>query len=118
MSDLRKGKHGGKNTKMADNIEGAKTQRTSAKSRFTRKLKEFLKAVDEDKGLEIVKRTFKELNEAWGSVESKHDTYVEFIKEEEQAEADAWIGELQQNFGSAMERKLNINKLKQLSTRK
>ena len=83
---------------MADNIEGAKIQRTSAKSRFTRKLKEFLKAVDEDKGLEIVNRTFEELNEALGIVESKHDTYVEFIKEEEQAEADAWIGELQQNL--------------------
>ena len=91
MSDLRKGKHGGKTTKMADNIEGAKIQRTSAKSRFTRKLKEFLKAVDEDKGLEIVNRTFEELNEVLGIV-------VEFIKEEEQAEADAWIGELQQNL--------------------
>ena len=112
MSDLRKGKHGGKNTKMADNIEGAKIQRTSAKSRFTRKLKEFLKAVDEDKGLEIVNRTFEELNEAWSIVESKHDTYVEFIKEEEQAKAAAWIGELQQNFGSAMEKEIKYKQTK------
>ena len=112
MSDLRKGKHGGKNTKMADNIEGAKIQKTSAKSRFTRKLKEFLKAVDENKGLEIVNRTFEELNEAWSIVESKHDTYVEFIKEEEQAKADAWIGELQQNFGSAMEKEIKYKQTK------
>ena len=97
---------------MADNIEGTKVQRTSAKSRFTRKLKEFLKAVDEDKGLEIVNRTFEELNEAWGIAESKHDTYVEFIKEEEQAEADAWIGELQQNFGSAMEKEIKYKQTK------
>ena len=97
---------------MADNIEGAKIQRTSAKSRFTRKLKEFLKTVDEDKGLEIVNRTFEELNEAWGIVESKHDMYVKFIKEEEQAEADAWIGELQQNFGSAMEKEIECKQTK------
>ena len=97
---------------MADNIKGAKIQRTSAKSRFTRKLKEFLKTVDEDKGLEIVNRTFEELNEAWGIVESKHDMYVEFIKEEEQAEADAWIGELQQNFGSAMEKEIECKQTK------
>ena len=68
--------------------------------------------MDEDKGLEIVNRTFEELNEAWGIVESKHDTYVEFIKEEEQAEADAWIVELQQNFGSAMEKEIKYKQIK------
>ena len=68
--------------------------------------------MDEDKGLEIVNRTFEELNEAWGIVESKHDTYVEFIKEEEQAETDAWIGELQQNFGSAMEKEIKYKQIK------
>ena len=41
---------------MPDEIESAKSQKTSAKSKFTRKLKEFLRAVAEDKGLEIVDR--------------------------------------------------------------
>lgn len=35
-------------------IGSDKSQRTSAKSKFTRKLKEFLRAVDEEKELEIV----------------------------------------------------------------
>ena len=101
---------------MADNIESAKIQRTSAKSRFTRKLKEFLKAVDEDKGLEIVNRTFEELNEAWGIEESKHDTYVEFMKEEEQLILGS------EHYNRILEvrwkGKLNTNKLKQPSTSK
>ena len=50
---------------MSDEIESAKSQRTSAKSKFIRRLKEFLRAVDEDKGLEIVDRTYAELKESW-----------------------------------------------------
>jgi hypothetical protein len=66
---------------MSDEIESAKSQRTSAKRKFTGKLKEFLRAVDEDKGLEIVDRTYAELKESWKNAESKHDMYVALIEE-------------------------------------
>ena len=98
--------------KMADNIETAKMLRTSARSKLTRKLKEFLRAVDEDKRLEIVSRAFEELNEAWGNVESKHDIDVAFIKDDDQEEANVWIEELQRNFGIAMEKEIKYTQTK------
>ena len=48
--------------------EEAKEMRTSAKTHFTRKQNEFLKSTNENKGIDTVKRTFAELNEAWNCV--------------------------------------------------
>ena len=56
--------------------EEAKKIRTSAKARFTRKRNEFLKSIKDNKGIDTVKRTFAELNEAWNTVEGKHDIYT------------------------------------------
>ena len=88
---------------MSNEIEGAKSQRTSAKSKFTRKLKEFLRAVDEDKGLEIVDRTYPELKESWENAESKYDMYDALIEENDREHEETWIEELQRSFGDAME---------------
>ena len=57
---------------MAD--QDAKNQRCAAKGRFTRKLSELTKSIEEDQGSEMVRVNFKELNEAWRNVEAKHDT--------------------------------------------
>jgi SMC interacting uncharacterized protein involved in chromosome segregation len=92
---------------MSDEIEGAKSQRTSAKSKFTRKLKEFLRAVGEDKGLEIVDRTYAELKESWKNAESKHDMYVALIEEKDREHEETWIEELQRSFGDAMEKEVS-----------
>ena len=54
----------------------AKRIRTSAKARFTRKRNEFLKSIKDNKGIDTVKRTFAELNEAWNTVEGKHDIFT------------------------------------------
>ena len=56
--------------------EEAKRIRTTAKARFTRKRNEFFKSVEENKGMETVKRTFGDLHEAWNIVEGKHDIYM------------------------------------------
>ena len=61
-------------------IESAKSPRAIAKSKFTRKLKEFLRSIDEDKGIEIANRTYTELKESWENAESKHDLYVALIE--------------------------------------
>jgi len=45
--------------------EEAKRISTSAKARFTRKRNEFIKSIDENKGMEATKRTFADLHEAW-----------------------------------------------------
>ena len=92
---------------MPDEIESAKSQRTSAKSKFTRKLKEFLRAVAEDKGLEIVDRTYVELKESWKNVESKHDMYVALIEDKDCEHEETWIEELQRSFGDAMEKEVS-----------
>ena len=75
--------------------EEAKRIRTSAKSRFTRKRNEFLKAVEENKGMEAVKRTFADFHEAWNIVEGKHDIYMIHLAEDEIEQNEAWINELQ-----------------------
>ena len=52
-----------------------KTPKTrDAHLRFTRKLSELTKSIEEDQGSEMVRVNFKELNEAWRNVEAKHDT--------------------------------------------
>ena len=78
---------------MAD--QDAKNQRRVAKGRFTRQLPELTKSVKEDKGSEIVRVNFEELNEAWRNVEAKNDMYTTFLKDSEVEESKAWIAELQ-----------------------
>ena len=83
--------------------EDAKSQRRAAKGRFTRKLNELRKSVDDDKGLEIVKQNYDELTGAWRNVESKHDTYTMFLEDGEVEANEEWILELQRSFSEAME---------------
>ena len=63
--------------------EDARSQRRAAKGRFTRKLNELRKSVDDDKGVEIVKGNYDELTEACRSVESKHDAYTILLEDSE-----------------------------------
>ena len=81
--------------------EEAKKIRATAKVHFTRKRKEFLKSVKENKGIDTVKRTFAEFNEAWNLVEGKHDMYTIHLNEEEVEQSEAWINELQELYSEA-----------------
>ena len=81
--------------------EEAKKIRTSAKARFTRKRNEFLKSIKDNKGMDTVKRTFAELNEAWNTVEGKHDIYTIHLTEEEVEQNESWITELQELYSEA-----------------
>ena len=83
--------------------EDARSQRCAAKGRFTRKLNELRKSVDDDKGVEIVKGNYDELTEAWRSVESKHDAYTILLEDSEVEANEEWILELQRSFSEAME---------------
>ena len=58
--------------------EDAKNQRRAAKGRFTKKVTELTKSINEDKGPEVVRRNDDELNKAWKNVEAKHDVYTTF----------------------------------------
>ena len=89
---------------MAD--QDAKNQRRAAKGRFTRKLAELTKSIEEDKGSEIVGVNFEQLNEAWRNVEAKHDMYTTFLKDSEVEESETWIAELQSSFSEAMEKQV------------
>ena len=81
--------------------EEAKKIRATAKLRFTRKRKEFLKSVKENKRIDTVKRTFAEFNEAWNLVEGKYDIYTIHLNEEEVEQSEAWINELQELYSEA-----------------
>ena len=61
------------------------------KTSFTRKKNKFFKAVAENKGAEILRTKFKELTEAWSTVESKHDIYLMYLTEEEITTSEKWI---------------------------
>ena len=78
--------------------EEAKKVRTSAKSRFTRKWNEFVKAINDNKGIDFVKATFAQLRDAWSMVEGKHDLYTLFLTEEEVEQNEPWINELQELY--------------------
>lgn len=81
--------------------EEAKKMRTSAKTHFTRKQNEFLKSTNENKGIDTVKRTFAELNEAWNTVQGKHDIYTTHLTEEEVEQSASWITELHELYDEA-----------------
>ena len=81
--------------------EEAKRIRTSAKARFTRKWNELLKSIKDNKGIDTVKRTFAEFNEAWNTVEGKHDIYTIHLTEEEVEQSESWITELQEMYNEA-----------------
>ena len=81
--------------------EEAKKVRTSAKSRFTRKRNEFVKAINDTKGIDFVKATFTEFRDAWSTVEGKHDLYTLFLTEEEVEQNEPWINELQDLYSEA-----------------
>ena len=81
--------------------EEAKKVRTSAKSRFTRKRNEFVKAINDNKGIDFVKATFAEFRDAWSTVEGKHDLYTLFLTEEEVEQNEPWINELQELYSEA-----------------
>ena len=81
--------------------EEAKKVRTSAKSRFTRKRNEFVKAINDTKGIDFVKATFAEFRDAWSTVEGKHDLYTLFLTEEEVEQNEPWINELQALYSEA-----------------
>ena len=81
--------------------EEAKQIRTSAKARFTRKRNEFLKSIKDNKGIDTVKRTFAEFNEAWNTVEGNHDIYTIHLTEEEVEQSESWITELQELYSEA-----------------
>ena len=85
---------------MAEEAKGeqAKRIRTSAKARFPRKRNEFFKSVEENKGVETVKRTFADLHEAWNTVEDKHDIYIIHLAEDEIEQNEAWINELKELY--------------------
>ena len=74
--------------------EDALKIRRSAKT----KKNEFFKAIAENKGTEILRTKFKELTEAWSTVEGKHDIYLMYLSEEEIATNEKWIDELQEEY--------------------
>ena len=81
--------------------EEAKRIRTSSKARVTRKRNEFSKSVEENKGMEAVKRTFADLHHAWNIVEGKHDIYMIHLTEDEIEQNETWINELQKLYEEA-----------------
>ena len=84
--------------------EDTKNKRHVAKRRFTRKLAELTKSID--KGLEVVRRSYDALNEAWRNFEAKHDVYTTFLEDSEVEGSEESIAQLQQLFSEAMERQI------------
>ena len=58
-------------------------------------LNKLRKSVNDNNGVEIIKRNYNELTEAWRNIESKHDTYMIFLEDSKVETNEEWILELQ-----------------------
>ena len=64
-------------------IEKAKSKRTTAKGRFTRKRNFLIKSIENDQGIEPVKTNYAILAEAYDELEGKHETYIDLLPDEQ-----------------------------------
>ena len=87
-------------------IEEAKSKRTTAKGRFTRKRNFLIKSIESDQGIEVVETNYAKLAEAYDELEGKHETYVELLTDEQCEEAEAWMTGVQEKFNDATDRKI------------
>ena len=88
--------------------EEAKTIRRTAKTRFTRKRNELLKSISSKS--ELVESNYAQLVDAWNILESKHDLYTMYLRDDELEDADKWITESQDLFSEATTAKINFIK--------
>ena len=51
-----------------------------------------------------MKRTFADFNEAWKTIEGRHDIYTIHLTEEEVEQSESWITELQELYNEAADR--------------
>ena len=63
----------------AAEIEKAKSKRTTAKGRFTRKKNFLTKSIDNNQGVEIVETNYAKLAEAYDELEGKYEAYIELL---------------------------------------
>ena len=87
-------------------IEEAKSKRTSAKGRFTRKRNFLIKSIISDQEIEVVETNYANLAVAYDELEDKHETYVELLPNEQSEEAEAWMTGVQEKSNDATDRKI------------
>ena len=78
-------------------IEKAKSKRTTAKGRFTRKRNFLTKSIENDQGVEVVETNYAKLAEAYDELEGKHETYIDLLPDEQSEEAETWMTAVQED---------------------
>ena len=97
--------------------EEAKTIRRTAETRFTRERNELLVSISSKSNRELVESNYAQLVDAWNILESKHDLYTMYLRDDELEDADKWITESQDLFSEATTAKNRMRARKQ-STQK
>ena len=98
--------------------EEAKNIRRTVKTRFTRKRNELLKPIHNGGGIEVMESNNASLVEAWNIVESKHDLYTMYLRDDEIEAADEWIISPQDLFAEATTIKIShVNNLEVVNAR-
>ena len=87
-------------------IQKAKSKRTTAKGRFTRKRNFLTKSIENDQGVEEVETNYAKLAEAYDELEGKHETYIDLLPDEQSEEAETWMTAVQEKFNDATNRKI------------
>ena len=86
---------------MTEQTDALKIRRT-AKTKFTRKKNDFFSAIAKKEKIENIEGKFKELTDAWRTVEGKHDLYIMQLDDDDVLEREeAWINELQEIYAEA-----------------
>ena len=82
--------------------ENALKIRRTAKTKCTRKKNDFYSVTAKKESIENIKSKFKELTDAWQTVEGKHDLYTILLDDDDAYEKEeAWINELQEIYTEA-----------------
>ena len=82
--------------------ENALNIRRTSKTKFTRKKNDFYSVIAKNESIENIKSKFKELTDAWQTVEGKHDLYTILLDDDDAYDKEeAWINELQEIYTEA-----------------
>ncbi|KAF0309055.1 putative methylmalonate-semialdehyde dehydrogenase [acylating], mitochondrial [Amphibalanus amphitrite] len=93
------------------NMDKLRVARANGKRAFTRINRNLLKQIADEAEPGLVQDCWKELQEAWSDVESKHNEYVSLLTSEEEMDGEEpWISEVYDSFSNSKKTFFNFMK--------
>ena len=87
-----------------------KTQRKTAKGRFTRYSNLLTNLINENADILEIETLFEDVKSAWNTVNQKHDEYVNSLPEDTESNDDEWISEIENTFIDVRKKVINAKR--------